>query len=146
MLGSILGAIGSIAGGILGNKSADKANKMQMHLAKNQLQFRAADAEAAGISKIYAMGAPTQSISTHVGNYDFLGQAGQNLGRAMEAGQSNPQTAASRIGQAIQLEGMQLDNDVKRAQLSSILRTQSQPGTPPGIPSPNTTDFIPGLS
>lgn len=144
MLGSILGAIGSVAGGLLGNKAADKANKMNMKMAKNQLQYRAADAEKAGISKVFAMGAPVQSFSSNVGSFDFLGSAGQNIGRAMEAGQSSPQTAASRTAQGIQLEGMQLDNDIKRAQLSSILRTQSQPGTPPGIPAPNTVDFMPG--
>lgn len=144
MLGSILGAVGSIAGGLLGNKAADKANKMNLHAMKNQLQWKAEDAEKAGISKIFAMGAPVQSFSSNVGNFDFLGNAGQNIGRAMETGQSNPQTNLSRTAQAIQIEGMQLDNDVKRAQLSSILRTQSQPATPPGIPAPNTVDFIPG--
>lgn len=150
MLAEALGAIGSIAGGLLGNKSAEKAAKQnietQKEFAKNSLSWKAADAERAGISKVFAMGAPTASFtpSSVGGNFDFLGSAGQNIGRAMEAGQSNPQTAASRTGQAIQLEGMQLDNDIKRANLSSILRTQSQPGSPPGIPSPNTVDFIPG--
>lgn len=160
MLGALLGAVGSIAGGLLGNKAADKANKQQAQqaaqnrkdqydFAQNSLQWKAADAEKAGISKVFAMGAPSSSFSpVSVGStsadYGFLDRAGQNIGRAMEAGQSNTQTAASRTAQGIQLEGMSLDNDIKRAQLSSILRTQSQPGTPPGIPAPNTLSFLPG--
>lgn len=160
MLGAILGAVGSVASGILGNKSAEKANKaqaaarqediaLQREFAQNSLQWKAADAEKAGISKQYAMGAPGTSYSpvglgSTASNFGFLESAGQNVGRAMEAGQSNSQTAASRQGQALTLQGMSLDNDIKRAQLSSILRTQSQPGTPPGIPAPNTVSFIPG--
>lgn len=148
MLPAILSAVGSIAGGILGNKAQKRQENLQREFAQNSLQWKAADAEKAGISKVFAMGAPTQSYSPASvgGDFNFMGEAGQNIGRAMEAGQSNPQTALSRTAQTIQVEGMQLDNDIKRANLTSIMRTNSQPGTPPGIPSPNTVDFIPGQS
>lgn len=152
MLGPILGAIGSIAGGLLGNKSSEKAAKEnlanQKLFAQNSLQWKAQDAEKAGISKVFAMGAPTMSFtpSSVGGNFDFLGNAGQNIGRAMQAGQSNEQQVqgTNRQAQAIQLEGMGLDNDIKRAQLNSILQTQNQAGTPPGIPAPNQEWVIPG--
>lgn len=158
MLGSILGAIGSVAGGILTNKAnaeaAEDAQKfnaeMQLKFAKNALQWKAKDAEKAGISKVFAMGAPAQSFTpSSVGStssYDFLGSAGQNIGRAMEAGMSNPQRvdALTKTAQAIQLEGLSLDNDIKRAQLTSIVRTNSQPGMASGVPGPNTISFMPG--
>lgn len=151
MLPAILGAVGSIAGGLLGNKSAKAAAKAntaaQIKVMKNQLQWKAADAEKAGISKIFAMGAPTQSFApTSVGgNFDFLGGAGQNIGRAMQAGQSDPQqtSAIGKQAAAVQLEGLALDNDIKRAQLTSLVRTNTQPGSPPGIPAPNTVHFMP---
>lgn len=139
MLGSILGAVGSIAGGLLGNDSAKKAAKQnykhQKEFAQNSLQWKAEDAQKAGISKVFAMGAPTASFtpSSVGGNFDFLGGAGQNIGRAMAAGAGpgGGSTAVTKAAQAVQLEGMQLDNEFKRAQIASLQKTYTQPGTPP---------------
>lgn len=154
MLGEILGAVGSIAGGLLGNSAAKKANKtaqanrqediaLQREFAQNSIQWKANDAKAAGISKLAALGAPTTSyapVSTGStsADYSFLGNAGQNIGRAISASSSpDRQTAAiQKAGQAIQLEGLQLDNDIKRAQISSMARTQLAPGTASGAGGP----------
>lgn len=142
MLGSILGAVGSIAGGLLGNKAAKKQAQRdyqnQKEFAQNTIQWKAQDAEKAGISKVYAMGAPTASFSpSSVGsNFNFLESAGQNIGRAIQSGQSpaGKATGFDRAAQTVQLEGMQLDNDLKRTQIASLQKTWAQPGTPPGAP------------
>lgn len=152
MLGEILGAVGSIAGGILGNKSAEKAAKrneaVQREFAQNSLQWKSADAEKAGISKVFAMGAPTQSFtpSSVGGNFDFLGSAGQNIGRAISANQTPAGQAGAipRAAQAVQLEGLQLDNEFKRAQIASLNKNLLQAGQPPGVPDPSTSYAMPG--
>lgn len=152
MLGEILSAGASILGGVLGNSSAKKAADrnfaQQKKFAQNQLQWKAADAEKAGISKVFAMGAPTQSFtpSNVGGNFDFLSSAGQNIGRALQATASPgaQNTGLSKVATAIGIEGAQLDNDIKRAQLASIIATTKQAGSPPGPMSPGETYAIAG--
>lgn len=147
MLGSILGAVGSIAGGLLGNKSAKKAAEknyeQQKEFAQNGLKWNVAQAKELGISKLVAAGMPTQSYapSNVGGNFDFLGNAGQNIGRALAAGQGpgGAGTAVPRAAAAVQLEGLQLDNDIKRAQIASLNKTLTQPGTAAPYGSPNGT-------
>lgn len=148
MLGSILGAIGSVASGILGNNAAKQQQKMQVKFAKNQLQWKAEDAEKAGISKIFAMGAPTMSYQpTSVGGgFDQLGAMGQNIGNAIQQTQT-PQdklTGMGRVAQAIQLEGLQLDNELKKTQIASQQKLLTQPGAAPGIPGLDPAYSIPG--
>jgi len=160
MLGSILGAAASIAGGLLGNKAQKDANKaneaqalrqeaLQKEFAQSGIQWKVKDAEAAGIHPLYALGANTTSYQpTNVGggaaDFSFLGDAGQNIGRAIDATRSTPASAmALQLGKT-QLEGAQLDNDLKRTQLASALALNNQTGPHPGMPelSPNTA--IPG--
>lgn len=152
MLPAILGAVGSIAGGLLTNSANKKAAKEnvqnQKEFAQNSLQWKAADAEKAGISKVFAMGAPTTSFApSNVGsNFDFLGDAGQNIGRAISATQSpgNQAAAIPRAAQAVQLEGMQLDNEFKKAQIASLNKNLTQAGQPPGVPTIDAPYAIPG--
>lgn len=149
MLGEILGAVGSIAGGLLGNSAAKKANKqqqanrkediaLQREFAQNSIQWKANDAKAAGISKLAALGAPTTSYApNNVGStsmdYSFLGNAGQNIGRAMAAGAGpgGGSTAVNKATTALQLEGLSLDNEFKRTQIASLQKNFTQAGTPP---------------
>lgn len=125
MLGSIISSVANLAGGLF------NANK-QEKFAKNALQWKAADAEKAGISKIFAMGAPTHSFApVNIGGDPNL--AG-SIDKAM--GQGGPQsTTTGKVGginsaiTAAQLDGIKLDNDIKRADLASKLAIATQPGT-----------------
>jgi len=148
MLPAILGALGSIGGGVLGMMSKDKDIKMQKQFAQNALQWKAADAEKAGISKIFAMGAPTTSFSpvSVGGNFDFLGNAGQNVGRAIQASQSPPEKLAGmgKLANTIQLEGLRLDNELKKTQIATQQKLLTQPGQPPGVPGLDPAYAIPG--
>jgi hypothetical protein len=152
MLGSLIGAGSSIIGGILGRKNAKKQSQReyerQKEFAQHGIRWKAADAEAAGISKLYALGANTTSYSPQsVGGSDYgISQAGQNIGRAIEATQSGSQRQQKMAHQLaqVQLQGLELDNDIKRAKLASATRLAAQPGTPPAHNSFETTPHVPG--
>lgn len=145
MLGAILGGLSSLAGGFLNSQSAKDQMAMQMKFAKNAIQWKAADAEKAGISKLYAMGAPTMSyspVSTGMGN--AVSMAGQNIGRAIDA-YTGPSgkigTIQAEIG-AAQLDGLKIDNEIKRTELLSRQALATQPGTGPGIADSTTTSIM----
>lgn len=129
MLGSILSTAANIGMGLF---NANKQEKLQKEFAQNAIQWKAADAEKAGISKIFAMGAPTVSYSPTSVGADF-----SNLGNALDKrmGQGGPGstttgklTGAAAAISAAQLDGLRLDNDIKRAELQSKLNIAGQPG------------------
>lgn len=152
MLPAIIGAGASLLGGFMSNKANEKANKqaqenalrqeaLQREFAQSGIQWKVQDAEKAGIHPLYALGANTISYSpTSVGstpnNFDFLGDAGQNIGRAIQSGTSQQGriSALQLTAAQLQNEGLQLDNDLKKTQLFSAARLAGQPGTGPGIP------------
>ena len=141
MLGALIGAASSIVGSLLASKSRKKASAReyarQKEFAQNSLSWKAQDAEKAGISKLYALGANTTAYAPQsVGGSDHgISQAGQDIGRAIEATQSSPQRERKMAHQLAQtqLAGLELDNDLKRAKLASATRLATQPGTPPAI-------------
>lgn len=161
MLGSILGAVGSIAGGLLGNKAQKDANEaaerqnerniaLQKEFAQSGIQWKVKDAEAAGVHPLFALGAQTTSFSpSSVGggaaDFSFLGDAGQNIGRAIDSTRSTPASAlALQLGK-VQIEGAQLDNELKRTQLASAIATNmNQAGGHPGLPGLFTQHAVPG--
>lgn len=131
MLGELIGAAANIAGGIFGK---NQEYKRQKEFAQNALQWRAEDAEKAGISKRFAMGAPAISYSpSSVGFGDFSG-----LGKAIDSGIQGQGGAGSTTGgktagitasiAQAQLDGLRIDNDIKRAELASKLNIATQPG------------------
>lgn len=149
MLGALIGAGSSIIGGLMGQSNANKQMALQKQFAKNAIQWKAADAEKAGISKLYAMGANTTSYApVSVGGTlgPGISEAGQNIGRAIDATASPAGRAgvlATELAQA-QLEGVRADNDLKRAELLSKSVLRSQPGTGPAVLDSETLPHIPG--
>lgn len=130
----------------------------QQKFAQEGIRWKVDDAKAAGIHPLYALGANTVSFSpVGVGagsssNWsDTLGSMGQDVSRAIQA----TRTAGERTDaftdtmQRIQLEGAQLDNDIKRASLASQVakQRQSQVGPPmPGVvPKADEFEDIPRL-
>lgn len=131
MLGSLISSGLSF---LAGSSAADKQAKLQKEFAQNALQWKAADAEKAGISKIFAMGAPTTSYSpVSVGGTDFS-NLGNSLDKAMGQGGTGSTTTGKLSGASAaiasaQLDGLKLDNDIKRADLAAKLNVATQPGT-----------------
>lgn len=160
MLGAILGAASSLAGGLLSAKSQKDANKaaeanalrqeaLQKEFAQSGIQWKVQDAEKAGVHPLFALGANTTSYQpTSVGggatDFSFLGETGQNIGRAIDATRSTPASALALQASKIQIEGLQLDNDLKRTQLNSALALNNQAGGHPGLPGPFTQSIVPG--
>lgn len=158
MLGALLGAGLSVAGSLFGAKQDRKAAaqasaleyQRQKEFAQTGIRWKAKDAEKAGISKLYALGANTTSYApSSVGGSNLagaLGSAGQDIGRAVSAYDSPLQKAgglATQVAQT-QLEGLKIDNEIKRADLASKIMTRNQPGNPPGVNDDTTTPQIPG--
>lgn len=151
MLGAIIGAASSLAGGLLGRKSSEKAAaaeaarqdrwaerniEMQEDFAKQGIRWKVKDAKAAGVHPLYALGANTVSFSPvsvgGVGHSDplpgALADAGQNLGRAVSA----MSTPSEKMAEGLQLENMALQNDLLRTQIAS--QAAMRVGTGPGFP------------
>lgn len=119
---------------------------LQKEFAQNSIQWRAADAKAAGLHPLAALGAQTSSFSpVAVGSLptpsfsrDF-GDMGQDLSRAMaalkpkEVRDGGVQSVA--VAQEVQANNLKLENmDLQNKILRSKLATINQPGTPPGVP------------
>lgn len=142
----------NILGGIFGRKGAEDQNRiaqqtaerniaLQKEFAQSGIQWKVADAKAAGIHPLYALGASTQSFApVSVGTVnegapmaDMAKNLGQDLSRAAYATQTGSQRALAGEITAIQMDGLKLDNEIKRAELASkIQRLKQQTG--PAMP------------
>lgn len=148
MIGPLIAAGASILGGVLGASSAKKAQQAeyerQKEFAQSGIQWKVQDAEKAGIHPLYAMGAQTTTYQpTSVGGTDFgIPDAGQNIGRAIDSTRNAPaQEAALRLT-AAQIDGVNLDNELKKTQLASAVALANQNQT--SLPSPFDQRQIPG--
>jgi len=157
MLPALIAAGAGIAGGLLSSNSQKKANQANLDFAREQnaqnialqkefaqsgIQWKVSDAEKAGIHPLFALGANTTSFSpTAIGgtaqgtDYGFIGEAGQNIGRAIDATRSTPASALALQATKTQIEGLQLDNELKRTQLASAIALANQTGAHPALPS-----------
>lgn len=131
-LGITGGDLLGLAGGLLSDKSQRSANDanraIQYDMAQNGIQMRVADAKAAGIHPLYALGAtpfspsPTAVGSTGTGN--ALQSMGQNISRAAAATSTHDQRR-----ERLMLENAALQNDLLRAQITQI-NNASNPAFP----------------
>lgn len=120
----------------------ERNEALQREFAQHGLRWKVADAKAAGVHPLFAMGAPGQSFSPMAVGYnpqssgglsvpDF-GALGQNIERAINAGKTqnerNNYIDANAVAmQQLQLENAQLQNDYLRA---NILRISNNLGPP----------------
>lgn len=143
MIGEIISAGANLLGGLFGKSSTEKANeqniKLQKEFAQQGIQWKVADAKAAGIHPLAALGAQTTAFSPSVvGDTSFgtgIASMGQDIGRAINSTRSQDQRAAAVQKSILDLElqGKQLDNrgkEIENALLASKLATTSQVGSP----------------
>lgn len=138
-IGSAIGGIASGIGSIIGsNNSAASAEAInqanyehQKEFAQNGIRWKVADAKAAGLHPLAALGAQTAGYtpSAVVGDspdFSFLRDIGQDVGRAIDAKSTAAERAANKAkidqGTNLELEGKALDNDYKRA----LIRGETQ--------------------
>lgn len=100
--GPLVGAAGSVVGGLISNLfnkgQQAKAENFQRELAQHGISWRVADAKAAGIHPLFAMGAQIPMANPMVLG-DSLGtsiaQAGQNVGGAIAGSQTEAEKMAA---------------------------------------------------
>lgn len=115
----------------------------QKEFAQMGIRWKVADAQAAGIHPLAALGASTTSYSpVSVGDRggEQFSQMGQDLGRAAKAAMSlfERKNEDEEKGRKLELENRELQNDVLRADLASRLRRESRAGGQlgPNMPAP----------
>lgn len=131
MLGSIIGAGASLLGGLLGRSHQEEQLQIERQRQDTSVQRRVADAKAAGIHPMFALGANVSSPSVSVGGDPLasaLNSMGQDLSRAARAGHTNEQRGESEVLQRLALERATLGNELLRSQIASINARTSQGG------------------
>lgn len=131
-VGGLLGGVGSIVGAGMSGANAAAINQAnyehQKEFAQNGIRWKVADAKAAGLHPLAALGAQTSSYtpSAVVGDapdFSFLRDIGQDVGRAIDAKSTAAERAANKDkidqGTNLELEGKQLDNEYKRTLIAS---------------------------
>ncbi|UDN67854.1 DNA pilot protein [robinz microvirus RP_152] len=146
-----IGLASEFAGSWLSNERAKdaskKAYKRAKEFAQSGIQWKVADANAAGINPYFALGAPTATYSdSGIGAISPLGETlsnmGQNISRGALANASGPQKVSAQL-QTLGLERAGLENDYLRAKIASEQRLSTQAGSPGGaLPVPG----LPGVS
>lgn len=149
MLGSLISGALSLGAGLLQRNDSKKAQQQeyerQKEFAKSGIQWKVEDAKAAGIHPLYAIGANTTSYAPQsVGDTGTgaMAQAGQDIGRAIDATRTAPQRmdAFTRTANALTLTKMGLENELLASQVAKV---KQQIG--PAFPTGSDTDYlIPG--
>lgn len=140
MLGNLISGAMSLFGGYQAQKSQEKMAEqniqLQKQFAQEGIQWKVADAKAAGIHPLYALGAQTHSFApVSVGDSlsSAWANAGQDIGRAINATSNGSQRldAIGRAAQGLALEKAGLENELLRSQI----RRNNSAGTPPPSPA-----------
>lgn len=132
-LGQFLGGAGGLIGGVsglFGGKSGRQIDPVQF--ATSQIQWRVADAKAAGIHPLYALGMnPSYPPADYVGGAagPDLGAMGQGLERAGAALAKRSDKFTAQM-QALALQRGELENQL----LVEQIKRMNAPGTPPPLP------------
>lgn len=157
-LGGLLSGASNLIGGFFNRQSAQDVNQQNlaasMFQATHGIRERVADAKAAGINPLAALGFFTPGSPTLVGDNSFgesIGAAGQDISRAITAG--NPQVKRQQELESQLLEAkianVNADTVRQQAEASSLVRRFASPGTAPSVSvplptaSPFTRDTLP---
>ena len=178
LFGDVADAVGSLAGGVLGlvgNSQKNAANaamseqnyQAQKEFAQNGIRWKVADAKAAGLHPLAALGAMTNSYQPaqtmfESPDYSFLGDMGQGIGRAVDAKRTQKERDRQQDFQdtvnSLRLDSLRLQNEYTQAQIDSTkqdmvmqlarsaemaARTQQQVPAMPALGRGGTKDAFP---
>lgn len=143
-IASALGAIGdyssSKSSGSQARRQVAASNALQKEFAQNSIQWRVADAKAAGIHPLYALGAAGASYSPTIAMPDrpSFSAMGQDISRSIMAGMSETErrreVEAAAMRQSItdkqQIENNSLQNEMLRLQIARLSQDQVPPPAP----------------
>lgn len=134
---AIIAAGASLAGGSMSNDANSKMSmrqaRLQKEFAQHGIRWRVADAKAAGLHPLYALGAqlPTYQPSFAMDSMGpALAQAGQDIGRAMAAQETQEERNARALAGKL-LESQIRETDARaglaRAETLNVLRGAGNP-------------------
>lgn len=132
LTGDLIGGFMEQDENLKNRNQVDQTNQMnydmQKEFAQNGLRWKVADAVAAGLHPLAALGATGYSASPSFVNGEpdnsmshMVSRMGQNISRAVAAGQTNAEREATRLN----LESMAIDNDLKKLQLKKLMTDMS---------------------
>ncbi|QGH72369.1 MAG: putative minor capsid protein [Microviridae sp. ctQch27] len=126
-------AAGSLLGAGVNLWEGSKNRKLQKEFAQQGIRWKVADAQAAGIHPLYALGAQTHSFQPFMtGAGSELANMGQDVSRAIGATQTAGERAHTQAMAALELDRAKLENELLRSQ---IARANAAPNPPlPGTP------------
>lgn len=139
MLGDIIGGLGSLVGGFMNQRSQEKIAAQnlaaQREFAQSGIRWKVADAKAAGVHPLFALGAQTTSFTPQsVGGGDAMGDAvasaSQSFGRAAQAAMTSDERAASTALTTLQMEKAGLENELLRTEIVGKKRAMLGPAMP----------------
>ena len=173
LAGSTIDAVGSLIGGNKAQQNAEKKQQFnyqaQKEFAQNGIRWRVADAKAAGIHPLYALGASTNSyspVSGYAGDNGISQAAsefGQGISRAVQAKMTRDEREAAQARQEMQdvfalarfrqeqryqdAQIRLIDSEIARNKVASdvALMTAARTAPMPGSPTllPGQTDAPP---
>lgn len=150
-------AAGSLVGTAANYFQGQNNAELQKQFAKQGIRWKVADAQAAGIHPLYALGAQTHSFAPiSIGDpAGGLASAGQAIGSAIDATRTQPEKIDAYTGalRQLQLEKGGLENELLRSQIAGmrmrgtappmptagdpyLMTGQTQSGLKPGLVSP----------
>lgn len=164
-IGSLLGGIGGFMGGQ--NEGLNRADQrfladfqmkqslrneeFQREMATHGIRMRVADAEAAGLHPLAALGASTAggSFGTAFGGgggyrENTAGRGLENLGQNISRASMAMATREEKMFKQLQLQKMSTENEILNTDLLERKKQLMSPGTGPGMPSanPNLNGFM----
>jgi len=131
--GGGLGALGSVAGGLIGASGQASANKDNVRLAREQMRFQermsntayqraATDMEAAGLNRILALGSPASTPGGALATMgNELAPLGEGVGTAVQSAQQVKQTRETIKSIAQGTKTGKADEKLKTAQQAAAL-------------------------
>lgn len=138
----------SLLGGLLGGGSNNHAGRDQRQATSYAIRASVLDkvaaAKEAGISPLYALGAPVMSASSAVGSpgNSNLGQTISNMGQDISRAVAAQQTDIERKIQGLTLDKAALENEYLRAQIASLRARTIQQVAPPIGPVTDATQEL----
>lgn len=148
IIGSAIIAAGSrLVGGLFNNNaqksaqnaanaSADADRAFQKEFAQHGISWKVADAKAAGLSPLAALGTNTpfyspvnQSFNANTSIGDTFADMGQDISRALMAKASNEERIKSQMAE-LMIERGNLENSILRSKLAKLNSAQIPPGNP----------------
>lgn len=141
MIGEIISAGASLAGGLLNQNAAEEASKKdwkrQKEVLQNQIQWRTQDAVAAGLHPLVGAGISPSSgpPGTMVGDMGTaVANMGNNLGRAVDA-YLKPEDKIAAKAALLDLEQRQANIDLTRSQIAGAQKALLTAGSTAGVAS-----------